>query len=77
MSVFSLEGKGIKFNTAADLEPFLTELEDDVSQICLSGNTFGVEASVLLAQHLKNKTKLEVRPLFRNPFLIALIAVER
>ncbi|ORY81900.1 hypothetical protein BCR37DRAFT_379796 [Protomyces lactucae-debilis] len=58
-SVFSLEGKGIKFNTASDIEPFLKDLQDDVTEIRLSGNTFGVEASEALAAVLKDKRKLE------------------
>ncbi|CCG83197.1 Ran GTPase-activating protein 1 [Taphrina deformans PYCC 5710] len=62
MSIFSVEGKGIKFNTAADIEPFLSELHDDVTEIRLSGNTFGVEASVRLAKALENKSQLQVRP---------------
>lgn len=60
MSVFSVEGRGIKFNTAADIAPFLDDLKDDVVEIRLSGNTFGVEASQALAAKLRNKAKLEV-----------------
>lgn len=60
MSVFSVEGRGIKFNTAADIAPFLDDLTDDVVEIRLSGNTFGVEASQALAAKLRNKAKLEV-----------------
>jgi Ran GTPase-activating protein 1 len=59
-SVFSLEGKGIKFNTAADIEPFLKDLQEDVTEIRLSGNTFGVDASEALAAVLMDRRNLEV-----------------
>ena len=57
--VFSIEGKAIKFNTAADIEPFLADLTDDVEEIRLSGNTIGIEAAQALALALKGKTKLQ------------------
>lgn len=60
MSIFSVEGKGLKFNDEKDLEPFLSELKDDVVEINLSGNTFGVGASTALAAALKDKKHLAV-----------------
>lgn len=59
--VFSLEGKGLKFNSAADIEPYLKDLTEDVEEIRLSGNTLGVEASIALSKLLRGKTKLQVR----------------
>ena len=56
--MFSLQDKGLKFNSAADLQEFLP-IEDDVKEIRLSGNTFGVDASIELAKHLTNKESLE------------------
>lgn len=60
MTVFSVEGKGLKFNSEEDIRPFLADLKDDVVEINLSGNTFGVDASIALANALRNKSKLEV-----------------
>jgi hypothetical protein len=60
MSVFSLEGKGIKFNDTADIEPYLDDIKDDVTKIHLSGNTFGVNASIALSKRLENKQNLKV-----------------
>lgn len=60
--VFSLKGKGLKFDTAADLEPHITELRsNDVEEVQLLGNTFGVEASKLLGEVLATKKNLRVR----------------
>lgn len=78
MSVFSVEGKGVKFNTAAEIEPFLSGLTEDVTEIRLSGNTFGVEASKALAAALENKHKLEVRELnMRGQGIKSLIEIYR
>lgn len=67
MSIFSLADRGIKFNTAADIEPFLSTLREDVTEIRLSGNTFGVGASVALASALRDRRHLTVRP-FLSPY---------
>lgn len=63
MSVFTLESKGIKFNSASDIEPFLHDVKDEVTEIRLSGNTFGVEASQALSRVLRDKTHLQVHPI--------------
>ena len=59
---YSLEGKALKLDSAADIEPYLDELRknDDVEEILLQGNTVGIEASKALADVLKTKTKLKV-----------------
>ncbi|KAF2831628.1 RNI-like protein [Ophiobolus disseminans] len=61
-SVFSLEGRGLKLTTAADLAPYLQGLEDNdqVEEVKLLGNTLGVEASEALASVLKTKKRLKV-----------------
>ena len=60
---FSLHGKGLKFNSRADIEPYLEQLKalDGVEEIHLGGNTFGVEACVALAEVLKTCTSLKVK----------------
>ncbi|KAJ9669309.1 Ran GAP Rna1 [Coniosporium apollinis] len=59
--VFSLEGKGLKLDTAADIEPHIKELVDnpDVEEVRFQGNTLGVEASEALAKVLETKKKLQ------------------
>ncbi|KAK7686979.1 hypothetical protein QCA50_010062 [Cerrena zonata] len=46
-TTYSIAGKQIKFDSHADIEPYLKELEskDKVSKINFSGNTIGIEAS--------------------------------
>ncbi|EFX04169.1 ran GTPase activating protein 1 [Grosmannia clavigera kw1407] len=58
--VFSLEGKGLKLDTAADLEPHIAALRemDDVEEVRLLGNTFGVGACQLLGEVLSTKKLL-------------------
>ncbi|EFR02193.1 hypothetical protein MGYG_05196, partial [Nannizzia gypsea CBS 118893] len=60
-SLFSIEGKGKRFDSAADLEPFikpLVETNDIITEIRLGGNTFGVPASERLANVLRTQKKL-------------------
>lgn len=61
--VFSLEGQGLRLETAEDMEPHLRALRDgpDVREIRLGGNTLGVDACKALAEVLESKEKLEVR----------------
>jgi hypothetical protein len=60
--IFSLEGKGLKLDTAADLEPHIAELRamDDVEEVRLLGNTLGVGACKLLGEILATKKSLQV-----------------
>ncbi|KAI9819624.1 MAG: hypothetical protein M1827_007074 [Pycnora praestabilis] len=60
--IFSLEGKGLKLDTAADTESHLDALRnnDTVEEIRLGGNTLGVEACKLLASVLETKKTLQV-----------------
>lgn len=61
--VFSLEGKGLKLDTAADVEAHIKPLVemDDVEEIRLLGNTLGVEACKRLGEVLETKKTLQVR----------------
>jgi Ran GTPase-activating protein 1 len=60
--LFSLEGKGLKLDTAKDLEPYITSLRamDDVEEVRLLGNTLGIEACKLLGEVLSTKKNLQV-----------------
>jgi len=58
--VFSLRGRALKLDTAADLEKHIQPLVDrsDVEEIHIEGNTIGVEASQTLAKILETKQTL-------------------
>lgn len=60
--VFSLEGKGLKLDTAEDLESHIAELKamDDVEEVRILGNTLGVGACKLLGEVLSAKKSLQV-----------------
>lgn len=60
--VFSLEGKGLKLDTAEDLEPHLADLKamDDVEEVRILGNTLGVGACKRLGEVLSTKKSLKV-----------------
>ena len=60
--VFSLEGKGLKLDTAEDLEPYIAELRslDDVEEVRVLGNTLGIGACKLLGEVLATKKALKV-----------------
>jgi Ran GTPase-activating protein 1 len=60
--IFSLEGKGLKLDTAADLEPHIKSLQDmeDVEEVHLLGNTLGIEACKRLGEVLETKKTLQV-----------------
>ncbi|KKA27513.1 hypothetical protein TD95_001826 [Thielaviopsis punctulata] len=59
--VFSLEGKGLKLDSAADIEPYIAPLREmaDVEEVKLLGNTFGIEACKALGQVLATKNTLK------------------
>lgn len=58
--LFTIEGKGLKLDTAADIEPHLAALRDssDVEEAVFAGNTLGIEASEALAKVLETKKTL-------------------
>jgi hypothetical protein len=67
--IFSLEGKGLKLTTAADIEPHIKALQEnnEVEEVRLLGNTLGVEASEALAKVLETKKTLKVCLLLSAP----------
>ena len=60
--IFSLEGKGLKLDTAADVEAHIKPLREmeSVEEIRLLGNTLGVEACKVLGEVLETKKSLQV-----------------
>lgn len=60
--VFSLEGRGLKLDTATDVEAHIKPLRDaqDVEEVRFLGNTLGIEASAALAKVLETKKTLKV-----------------
>ncbi|KAF2088226.1 RNI-like protein [Saccharata proteae CBS 121410] len=60
--LFSLEGKGLKLNTAEDIEPHIQALKDstDVEEVVFIGNTLGIGACEALAKVLETKKTLRV-----------------
>lgn len=62
---FSLEGKGLKLNTAEEIEAHIKPLLEntDYTEVRLGGNTYGVSASERLASALAAQKNLEVAEL--------------
>lgn len=60
--LFTLEGKGLKLDTAQDLEAHIADLRamNDVEEVRLLGNTLGVGACQLLGEVLATKKSLKV-----------------
>lgn len=60
--VFSILGKNLKANTKAELEPYISQLEEmeDVEEVHFGGNSLGIEACEAIANVLKKKTNLKV-----------------
>lgn len=60
--VFSLEGKGLKLDTAEDLEAHIGPLRAmrNVEEVRVLGNTLGVGACKLLGEVLATKKTLKV-----------------
>ena len=58
----SVEGKSLKFNTAEDVKEIVKDIEaiNNLREIRLSGNTFGVEAARAIAKAMKKQDALEV-----------------
>ncbi|CCH41207.1 Ran GTPase-activating protein 1 [Wickerhamomyces ciferrii] len=52
--IYSLAGKSIKFDTKADIEPYLTNLNSltGIKKLDFSGNTIGIEASLELSKSI-------------------------
>ena len=62
--VFTISAATLKFETRADILPYLKPLIDtpDVEEVHLSGNTYGVEACKFLSEILATKKNLRVCP---------------
>ena len=60
--IFSLEGRGLKLDTAEDLEAHIADLRamEDVEEVRILGNTLGVGACKLLGEVLATKKTLRV-----------------
>ena len=63
--LFSLEGQGLRLESAVDIEPHLQALRENVNveEVRFGGNTLGVEACQTLAEVLGTKKTLKVRDL--------------
>ncbi|KAF9358670.1 hypothetical protein BGX34_008825 [Mortierella sp. NVP85] len=64
-TTFSIEGRGLKLNSAADVQEFVNTIEGmtELDSVVLSGNTFGVEASRAIAAALAKKPLLKLAQL--------------
>jgi Ran GTPase-activating protein 1 len=60
--VYSIKGKGLKLNSAEDVKQFCDEIKaiSGLTEIELSGNTFGVEAAKAIAESIKDQHDLTV-----------------
>lgn len=60
--IFTLEGKGLKLDTAEQIEPHIKDLQSDdsVEQVLFLGNTLGIGASEALAKVLSTKKNLQI-----------------
>lgn len=63
-ATFSIKGKTLKFNTAEDVADMAKEIRETkgLTDIELSGNTFGVEASKAIAEAIRDQKDLTVWP---------------
>src|SRR5690554_4973088 len=61
-NTFTIEGRGLKLDSAADVQEFIDTISgmDELENVILSGNTFGVEACRALAAALAKKPLLKV-----------------
>ncbi|KAH0337051.1 ran GTPase activating protein 1, partial [Aureobasidium melanogenum] len=61
-NIFSLEGRALKLDSAADMDKHIADLKanNDVEEVVFVGNTLGVEACEALAKVLETKKKLKV-----------------
>ncbi|KAJ2161261.1 Ran GAP Rna1 [Coemansia sp. RSA 552] len=64
--IYSLEGRGLKLTTAADIAPYIAELQavENLEEVRLNGNTLGPEAAKALADVLRTKVTLKVATLY-------------
>lgn len=70
--LFSLEGRGLKLDTAADVEGHIKALrENDIEEVRFQGNTLGVEACRVLGEVLGTKKNLQVKLARRCPIYLS------
>ncbi len=62
-NIFSLEGKVLKLNSADDVKEYVEQISamENLTEIRLSGNSFGIGAGSHIAASLKSKASLEVK----------------
>ena len=60
--VFSIEGKGLKLDTAESVEEYVKQLQSltSLEEVRLSGSSYGIDATKALAAALKSKLSLRV-----------------
>lgn len=69
--IFSIQGRGLKLDTKADIAPILEGVDPEViEEIHFGGNTIGVEASLALAEFLEKTKALKVRVLVSTRILL-------
>jgi len=60
--IFTLQGKGLRLSSAADIAPFLENVDPvQLEEIHLGGNTIGVEAAEVLGKFLEKAVALKAR----------------
>jgi Ran GTPase-activating protein 1 len=63
-SLLSLQGRALKLDTRADIEPHLANVDPTkIETVIFSGNSLGVEASVALSEFLQKANSIKVRRL--------------
>ncbi|KAF7309518.1 UDENN domain-containing protein [Mycena indigotica] len=59
--VFSLNGRSLKLDSRADIEPYISQVDpSQIEEIHFGGNTIGVDASLALAEFLQKANNLKV-----------------
>ena len=62
-TAFSLKGRALKLDTAADVEPLINGVDPStLTEIILEGNTIGVDASKALAKFISQAVNIKVCP---------------
>jgi Ran GTPase-activating protein (RanGAP) involved in mRNA processing and transport len=71
-TTFTIEGRGLKLDSAEQVQEFIATIEsmDQLENVILSGNTFGVEACRALSLALAKKPLLKVD---NEPYYLALL----